>query len=83
MLIYLCIINAIGFALMLLDKLKAKKKLWRIPEATLFTVAVIGGSLGCLLGMYTVRHKTRHLKFTIGMPLILALQVVAIVAVFG
>lgn len=83
MLIYLCIVNAFGFALMLADKLKAKKNLWRIPEATLFTVAAIGGSLGCILGMYAVRHKTRHLKFTIGMPLILAAQVITIVVIYG
>lgn len=83
MLIYLCIVNAFGFALMLADKLKAKKNLWRIPEATLFTVAAIGGSLGCILGMYTVRHKTRHLKFTLGMPLILAAQVITIVVIYG
>lgn len=83
MLIYLCIVNALGFLLMLADKLKAKKNLWRIPEATLFTVAVIGGSLGCILGMYTVRHKTKHLKFTIGMPLILAVQVMAAIVIFG
>ena len=83
MLIYLCIINALGFMLMLLDKLKAKKNLWRIPEATLFSVAVLGGSLGCLFGMYTVRHKTKHLKFTVGMPLIFAVQVMAAILMFG
>ena len=83
MLIYLCIVNALGFLLMLADKLKAKKNLWRIPEATLFTVAVIGGSLGCILGMYTVSHKTKHLKFTIGMPLILAVQVMAAILIMG
>lgn len=83
MLIYLCIVNAFGFLLMLADKLKAKKNLWRIPEATLFTVAVIGGSFGCILGMYTVRHKTKHLKFTIGMPLILAVQVITIVVIYS
>ena len=54
------------------DKHKAKKKLWRIPEATLMTVAALGGSVGSLLGMYTVRHKTKHPKFTIGIPLLLA-----------
>lgn len=72
---YLLIINAIGFALMLVDKHKARKNLWRIPEATLMTAAALGGSIGCLIGMYTVRHKTRHLKFTLGIPLILAAQV--------
>ena len=75
MLIYLCIINALGFVLMLADKHKARKNLWRIPEATLFGVAAIGGSLGCIAGMYTVRHKTKHLTFTVGMPLILAAQI--------
>lgn len=74
-LIYLLIINAAGFLSMLLDKLYAKKKLWRIPEATLLTVALIGGSLGSLLGMYAVRHKTRHWKFTFGLPAILILQI--------
>lgn len=83
MLIYLCIVNAIGFALMLLDKAKAKKNLWRIPERTFFLIACIGGTLGCILGMYTVRHKTKHPKFTIGMPLIFALQVVAVIVIYG
>lgn len=73
-LLYLLIINAIGFVLMLVDKHKARKNLWRIPESTLMTAAALGGSIGCLIGMYTVRHKTRHLKFTLGIPLILAAQ---------
>ena len=72
LLLYLVTINAAGFVLMLADKHKAKKKLWRIPEATLMTVAALGGSVGSLLGMYTVRHKTKHPKFTIGIPLLLA-----------
>lgn len=79
LLVYLLIINAAGFTLMLVDKWKAKKNRWRIPEATLMGVAALGGSIGALLGMYTVRHKTKHLKFTLGIPLILALQVVAAV----
>ncbi len=74
-LLYLLIINAIGFVLMLVDKHKARKNLWRIPEATLMSAAALGGSIGCLIGMYTVRHKTRHLKFTLGIPLILAAQI--------
>lgn len=78
-LLYLLIINAAGFLFMLADKWKAKKNRWRIPEATLMTVAVLGGSIGSLLGMYTVRHKTKHLKFTLGIPLILAVQIVAAV----
>lgn len=70
LLLYLVTINAAGFLLMLADKRKAKKKLWRIPEVTLMTVAALGGSVGSLLGMYTVRHKTKHPKFTIGIPLL-------------
>lgn len=73
-LVSLLIINAIGFFLMLLDKRRARKNLWRIPERTLLTVAALGGSLGCLAGMYAFRHKTRHPKFTIGIPAILLLQ---------
>lgn len=76
-LIYLLIVNAIGFLLMLTDKYKARKNLWRIPESTLLLTAAIGGSIGSLAGMYTVRHKTKHLKFTLGIPLILLLQVIA------
>lgn len=79
LLVYLLIINAAGFTLMLADKWKAKKNRWRIPEATLMGAAVLGGSIGSLLGMYTVRHKTKHLKFTLGIPLILAVQIIAAV----
>ena len=80
LLLYLLIINALGFALMLADKWKARKNLLRIPEATLMAVAALGGSVGSLLGMYAVRHKTKHLKFTVGIPLILGLQL--LLAVF-
>lgn len=72
---YLLLINAIAFVLMLADKRKAKKNLWRIPEATLFLSAALGGSIGALAGMYTFRHKTKHLKFTLGIPAILAAQI--------
>lgn len=78
-LIYLLIINALGFLLMLVDKIKAKKNRWRIPERTLILTAVIGGSIGSLAGMYLFRHKTLHPKFTMGIPVILALQVVAVI----
>lgn len=74
--LYLIAVNALGFILMLLDKQFAKNKSRRIPEATLMGVAVIGGSIGSLIGMYTVRHKTKHPKFTIGIPVILAIQLV-------
>lgn len=76
LLVYLFLINALGFLLMLADKYKARKNLWRIPESTLFAAALLGGSLGCLAGMYTVRHKTKHLSFTLGMPVILFVQIV-------
>lgn len=74
MVIYLLIINALGFAIMLWDKYLAKNNLRRIPEKSLFGIAVFGGSLGCIIGMYTVRHKTRHKSFTLGMPAILIVQ---------
>ena len=79
LLVYLLTVNAAAFILMLADKFKARRNLWRIPEATLMISAALGGSIGALLGMYTVRHKTQHSKFTIGIPVILALQVVAAV----
>ena len=74
MLIYLLTVNALGFAVMLFDKMLAKNKLWRIPEKSLFGIAILGGSLGCILGMYTARHKTKHRTFTLGMPAILVIQ---------
>lgn len=80
--LYLLIINALGFLLMLVDKHKARKNRWRIPEATLMGVAIFGGSIGSLLGMYTVRHKTKHPKFSIGIPLILILQLAAACLVY-
>ena len=82
LLLYLLIINATGFLLMLADKQMAKKNLWRIPEATLLTSAALGGSIGCLIGMYTIRHKTKHVKFIIGVPLILILQIALSVWLF-
>lgn len=75
-LLYLLIINAAGFLSMLADKHRARKNLWRIPERTLMVIALLGGSIGTLAGMYTVRHKTKHRKFTVGVPLILAAQIV-------
>ena len=75
MLIYLLIVNAVGFLVMLYDKYLAKNNLWRIPEKSLFGIAIMGGSLGCLCGMYTVRHKTKHKSFTLGIPTILLAQI--------
>lgn len=75
--LYLIAVNALSFLLMLADKHRARKKLWRIPERTLLGAAVIGGSLGSLVGMYLFRHKTKHPKFSVGIPVILMLQVIA------
>jgi uncharacterized membrane protein YsdA (DUF1294 family) len=76
LIIYLVLINAAAFILMLADKQKARKNRWRIPEATLMGVALLGGSIGAIIGMYAVRHKTKHLKFSVGLPVILALQMI-------
>ena len=73
--LYLLLINAAAFVLMLADKHKAKKNRWRIPERTLIGSAALGGSIGALVGMYTFRHKTKHLKFTLGIPAILIAQI--------
>ena len=78
-LIYLGIINLIGFFSMFLDKQKAKRGKWRIPEKTLFLLAAIGGSLGTTLGMHVFRHKTKHWYFKLGMPLILIVQIILII----
>lgn len=75
-LIYLVIINILGFLIMFIDKRKAEKGRWRIPEKTLFIVAFIGGSIGTIAGMYTFRHKTQKLKFTLGFPAILIIQII-------
>lgn len=75
---YLIVVNLIGFALMGIDKYKAKKRAFRIPEATLFIIAVIGGSIGSIIGMYAFRHKTRHWYFVYGMPAILIIQILLI-----
>ena len=74
--LYLLTVNAAAFLLMLIDKQKAKKHKWRIPEATLMGTAALGGSIGALAGMYTFRHKTKHPKFTIGIPAILIAHLV-------
>ena len=73
-LLYLTIINAAAFLLMLIDKQKARRGAWRIPEATLIWITILGGSIGSLIGMYFFRHKTRHLKFVLGIPVILFAQ---------
>lgn len=79
---YLLLINAAAFVLMLVDKRKAIKNRWRIPERTLILSALFGGSIGALLGMYTFRHKTKHLKFTLGIPAILIGQIALAIWIF-
>ena len=74
LILYFFIINLIGYFLMYLDKQKAKKSKWRIKESTFFLIAILGGSIGAFLGMYIFRHKTKHLKFAIGLPLIIIVQ---------
>lgn len=76
LLIYLFLVNALGLVFMLSDKLKAKKNKWRTPEATLMGLAIVGGSLGVMIGMRLFRHKTLHPKFAIGVPLILTMQII-------
>jgi uncharacterized membrane protein YsdA (DUF1294 family) len=66
--------NIIGLFAMGIDKEKAKKRAWRIPERTLFLISLLGGSIGTWLGMYLFRHKTKHGYFVVGMPAILILQ---------
>lgn len=82
LLIYLVLVNAIAFLLMLIDKIKAKKKMWRIPERVLLGVSAIGGSLGGLLGMQLFRHKTKHLQFAIGIPVMLVVHIVLLVVLY-
>ena len=81
-LIYVLAINVIGFFAMGIDKLKAKKDWWRIPEGTLMMLCLLGGGIGTIAGMYTFRHKTKKLKFTVGMPTILIAEVALIIYLF-
>lgn len=78
-LIYLLIINLIGFYMMWSDKRKAKWGKWRIPEQTLFIVTALGGGIGTIAGMYTFRHKTKKLKFTIGLPVLVILEIILVI----
>lgn len=76
--IYLIVINLVGFITMYIDKKKSQKRQWRVPEARLFGIAIVFGSIGILLGMYLFRHKTKHMKFVIGIPIILITQIVLV-----
>lgn len=77
--VYLLIMNILGFAMMGIDKQKAKKQKWRLSERSLFLAGILGGSIGTWAGMYVFRHKTKHWYFVIGMPLILAAQIVLLI----
>lgn len=74
----MAIINVITFAVFGIDKLKAVKDKWRVPEKVLFLLALLGGSLGALIGMYSFRHKTKKIAFKIGIPVILIAQIIFI-----
>lgn len=80
--IYLIVINLIGFLAMGIDKYKAKRNYWRIPEGTLMMLAVLGGGIGTISGIYVFRHKTKKMKFTVGMPTILISEIAIIIYLF-
>ncbi len=76
---YLVIINLIGFVAMWSDKRKAEKNKWRISEGTLMSICLMGGGIGTISGMYKFRHKTKKLKFTVGMPTILVAEILLLI----
>ena len=75
---WLVIINLTAFAIFGIDKKRAKKGQWRIPEKTLFLSAILGGSIGAILGMYIFHHKTKHWYFQFGIPAIMIIQIAAV-----
>ena len=77
--IYFLTINLFGFLIMYIDKQKAKKGKWRVPEKTLFIITALGGGIGTIAGMYTFRHKTQKIAFVIGFPLITILEIIAVI----
>lgn len=79
---YLLLLNGIAFVLFGIDKLKARKGIWRIPERSLLVVALLGGSIGAWLGIKVWHHKTLHKKFSIGVPLIICLQIGLLVGAY-
>ncbi|WP_102027353.1 DUF1294 domain-containing protein [Salirhabdus sp. Marseille-P4669] len=76
---YILGINSVGFFLMGIDKHKARKRKWRIQESTLFLVAILGGVIGCIIGMYFFHHKTNKGKFKFGMPVLFSLELTVII----
>ncbi len=79
--IYLLIINIIALLAMYIDKRKAKKGKIRIPEKTLFILVALGGGIGGIIGMYVFRHKTKKVRFIVGFPLILILEILVAIAI--
>ncbi len=79
--VFLLVMNVLAFALMGIDKLKAKAGVWRVPEKTLFLVTALFGGLGGTLGMYFFRHKTKHWYFKFGFPALLVVQIVLLALV--
>lgn len=79
---WLGFLNLAAFAAMGVDKRRAKRGAWRIRERTLFLLALFGGGIGAIAGMWLFRHKTRHWYFVVGMPAILILQIAAVVAIW-
>ena len=82
LLCYLLIINALAFLLMYADKRKARKNQWRIPERVLFASALLGGSIGAMAGMQMFRHKTKHPKFFVGLPVMLVAQIILLMVLY-
>lgn len=80
--LYLLVINLIGFFIMWYDKRKAQRGSWRTPEKTLFTITLLGGGIGTIIGMYKFRHKTKKMRFTIGFPTILITEIVALIYIY-
>ena len=77
------ILNVVTFFVYGIDKFKAKKSLWRIPESTLLILAAVGGSVGAYLGMKVWHHKTLHKKFSLGVPAILLLHLALLVYIMN
>lgn len=82
LIIYLLCINVFGFLIMILDKFKAKKNLYRISEKFIFLLCLAGANLGVYIAMYTVRHKTKHKAFTIGVPLLFLVNLICLYILF-
>ena len=80
--IYLLVMNLFTFLIMGIDKKKAKKGSWRVPEKTLFTLVALGGGIGGIAGMHIFKHKTKKTRFVIGFPLIIIMQIIVVITIF-